>query len=522
MGGGNLNFGGSSQAGTALSLNDGVTVTGNITNTIGNNVGTLIFVGNGKMVTGTIGAVGNSLSVIYLNGGLGKTINLMGNTTVANSIYFTGYAAPNSTLSVTDGVTITANIDNNTGSPSIGTIEFLGNATVTGSIGATGSLYEINQMGAGKTVNYGGNIDVGAGNLNFTNNASATTTANFLTGDIVITNLDNTTGTAGNGTVIFQGSGQITGSIGASNALNLLTVNAIGSANSTLELNGTTINVNTINVNDDLSKNPANGSTLEIDNTTGALILNGSITATTTGEDNVTMIGTQLATINGSIGTASSVFNQVSVGLNSNVTMNGNIYANTVQIQGNNTLTFGNNTLVSGNITTTSPNQGSLTLLGNFTAKGMIGTNVDPLHTILMLGPENSVVTIDEEIIISSGNVNFGEGTTASTQLTLANNVIIDGNVDNLSGDANIGTLNFLGNGSVTGLIGITDTIYQINLSGGAGDTVTFDDTVNVGTGNINYVTGAATTTSYAVGNNVTINGSIDNLSNTPNIGTFV
>ena len=213
------------------------------------------------------------------------------------NINFNGLANAATTLTIQDGLSVTGNVA--AASSGIGTLSFLGNNTFGGSIGS-GNALTITQDGAGKTVTYASSA-VNATNYNFINSANASTMGIFAPGT-VLTNVDNQTGTAGYGTLQFQGSGKITGNIGFTNALNLLTINSSSTASLSMELDGTTIKVNTINVNDDGSGNSANGTTLLLNNTGGPLTLVGNITATTTNEDTINIAGTQTQTLNGSIG----------------------------------------------------------------------------------------------------------------------------------------------------------------------------------------------------------------------------
>jgi len=522
VGTGNLNFATGAAAGSLLSLSSGVTVTGNIDNTTGGgNIGTLQFLGSGT-VTGTIGAT-NSLSAINLTGGGATTVNLQGNVTVGTgNLNFATGAVPGSTLSLSSGVTVTGNIDNTTGGNNIGTLKFLGNGTVTGTIGATNSLNAINITGgAGTTVSLKGNVTVGTGNLNFATGSAATSIVNFTDGILVTGNIDNTTGGSGIGTVQFQGGGQVTGTIGASNALNLITINTSGAVNKTLQLNGTTINATTINVNDDGSGLAGNGSTLLLNNTSGALILTGNITATTTNEDQVNINGTQASTINGNIGTVGTVFNLVKVAANASTLMNGNIYATTTQFQGNNTLTLASNSIVSGDITTTAPNQGILAFNGNFSSNGLIGTGVNYLNTINIQGGGGTAVNLNTNFTVGTGNLNFASGSAPGSVLNLINGITVTGNIDNTSTTPDTGTVNFAGNATVTGVIGTTLSLFAINLQGGAGTTVNLQSDATVSSGNINFTAGATTAT-LNLSDSVTINANIDNTSGSAGKGTLV
>ena len=355
IGTGNFNFASGSAATSTLVFNNGITISANINNTtLGPNIGTVQFLGNAT-VDGTIGA-SNSLYALNLTGGAGTTVTLEENANVgAGNINFATNSTETTVLAIGNNVALTSAIGNTTFVPNIGTVQFLGNSTVTGTIGMGNSVYAINLVGPGSTVNFDSSINVGSGDFNFASGANATTTANFLPGVVLTSNFDNLTGTAANGIVKLQGSGQITGNIGETKSLNQLLINSSGAVNQSVQLNGNLINVSTINVNDDRTGNPLNGSALSFINNTGSLVINSNITATTMMEDMVYFSGTHPVTVNGNIGTPSKVFNTVWVCLHSSLTVTGNIYSDPLIFEGNNTLTVPNKGIVTGTITTTNP-----------------------------------------------------------------------------------------------------------------------------------------------------------------------
>ncbi len=475
VGAGNINFATGSTSSSMLNLSNNVTVTGNINNTTGfDNKGILTFLGNGT-VTGTIGGT-NTLSAINLTGGAGTAVNLQGNVTVGTgNLNFALGSAPSSVLNIANGVTVTGNIDNTSTVPDTGTLNFTGNATVTGTIGATLSLFAINiQGGAGTVVNLQNNTTVSNGNINFATGAAATSTLSFSNNAIVAGNIDNTTGKNSIGTVSFVGSGQVIGNIGVNNSINLLTINASGGANQSVELDGTTLNIDTININDDGSGISAQGSQLILNNTTGPLTLGGNISATTNNEDSINIKGTSLATINGSIGTNTIKLNMIQVGASAPIIFNQNVYANNIQINGNNTVTFGvNGNTTSGTITTTMPNQGSIIFDGSFSANGAIGTNPDRLNTITLHGNAMS-------------SVNFNDYPVFTAQM----------NVDNE------GTLAVSGNQTIDGALNVTNA-SSISLA--MSSALTIGNTLGAGTLNLD----AGTMLVINMGNNLTTTGNI-------------
>ena len=519
-----VNFVPGSTATTVLNLSDNADVTGNIDNKTISVVGIVNFLGS-STVTGSMGAT-KSLSLIDVKGttetvtvtstisadnikvtGATNTVNFndtvnanvgitfqgAGNTiNFAKSVTspFTNFAAEN-TANYADNVTVTGLIDNTSGSPSKGTLIFAGNGTVTGSVGATNKMNTITLNGAaGKNVNFNSTVatnilNINAATGNFTGDVVAPTinitsgTGNFdgnATGNISISNngaviladdktisgfVDNTSGVASKGTLTLEGGGTVTGSIGATNSLNLVTLNSLSAnPNETITFTGAIVNATTIAVKDDA----VTPTTLVLNNP--AMAVTGNITAELNDLNVLNVLNA--ATITGQIGAPGAVFNLMKVAQNGNTKVDGDIYATTVQFNGPNTLTLTDNSDINGNVTTTVNGQGILQLEGTTKITGTIGAPGLSLNAINLLGL-NEVFTIGNDTYVNNLNI-ANDGT-----VIIQDNADFTGNIDNTSGVTSKGTLEFEGTGSVAGNIGTTNFLKAINVNtlAGAGEIVT-------------------------------------------------
>ncbi len=502
------------QANNALSLSNGTVINGNIDTTAANQ-GTLNVLGNAT-VTGTIGNA-NPLNTINLSGN-GSVVNFQGNVKVGpGNLNFAPGASQLTTLNLSDGVSITGNVNNTTGTDAQGILQFLGNGSVSGTIGNVPgpgqSLYAVNLLGAaGKVVTLN---QVNATSINVLNtgtlnlNASSTANVNFSNNGIVnladnqtlTGSVDNISGVPGTGVFNFVGSGSVTGNMGFTNSLNQITVNSAGGVLETVTLTGGTINAQTIFLNDTGTQ-----TTLVLNNP--AMNLTGNITAQNNNIDQLNILNA--TSLTGNIGAAGKALNLIDVGQNGNTTINGNIFSTLTEFQGNNTLFLGTNSNVTGNIDSAAPDTGTLTFLGNSFVTGTIGAT-NPLQAINVTGGAGTTVNLQSNVFVGPGDLNFAPNAQASTLLVLNNGVTVTGNIDNTTGMNNIGTIQFKGNGGVTGTIGASNSVYAINLTGGAGTVVDLLENVNVGTGNLNFAPGATPTTELDLADGVTVTGNIDN-----------
>ncbi|MFI4937792.1 MAG: autotransporter domain-containing protein [Candidatus Berkiellales bacterium] len=440
------------QANNSLTLGDGDNVTGTITALAPGN-GTLIFAGGGS-VTGNIGP----LAQINLTGVGGKNVTLSGTINPgAGNLNFAPGSTPLSLLTFGDGSVINGNIDNTTGKSDIGIINFLGGGTVNGTIGATKSVHAINLFGAGKNVNLNGNVMLGSGDINF---GPGTTPSSKLTlgNNVVVTGgIDNISGVSNSGTLVFTGSGQVTGDIGDTQPLFQITVNSGGGTN-TAELDGNKVNAQTIVLNDD----GINTTTLLLNNPDMALT--ADITAKTANIDILNI--QQAASLAGNIGVGARL-KEIDVAEfgNTLITGNtgpGNIVATTLLFKGNNTLTLGDKETVTGNIASNGVG-GILQFQGDGTVTGTIGALGNALSLIKLEGA-STTVNFNNNIFV--GSLNFIAGANGDTTANLLKGVVLTGSVDNLVGK-NVGVLQFSGDGKVTGNIGATNPLNLIALNTG-------------------------------------------------------
>ena len=423
-----------------------------------------------------------------------------GNTTVNGDIYATNtqFNGPN-TLTLTDLSDINGNVT--TTANNQGILALQGTTAVTGTIGAAGfALNAINLLGLNKTLTIDGNTF--ANNINIANDGFVViqNNANFNG------NINNTSGVDNKGTLTFEGTGSVSGTIGSSNTLKLITVNALGGNNKTVTLSGNVVRSTNINVNDD----GATATTLKLDNPT-MVLTTGIITPATPTLDFFDI--NQAALVNAQIGTLVNNFATVRVASLGPTVINGSIFAGNTQFQADNKLSLTDGSNVTGRISTVAPNFGTLELRGNHTITGSV-----QVGTINVIGP-GKTVNFQQPVSSGSGNLNFAPGATCATTINFSNNANVTGNIDNTTLSGNAGTLNFLGNSAVTDMIGVTNPICKINL-GAAASTVSLQKNVNVGSGNINFTQDSVLQIGLP-GTTANVNANIDNLTGLANKGTL-
>ncbi len=204
------------RATSILKVGGGSTINGNILNAVGrNNRGTLTFLGAGRVI-GNIGVDGAALENINIGNG---EVTLNGNVYAEN----TNLTDAASILKLTAGHTITGNVVTTVGDGE-GVLTFEGSGGVTGTIGDGHALAEVNFNGAGEV-----HLRQAASAETFTFNQAATLHAHDdITGNVHfkgyngIIKLENakkvtgviTTARNGEGTLTFDGEGEVTGNIG--------------------------------------------------------------------------------------------------------------------------------------------------------------------------------------------------------------------------------------------------------------------------------------------------------------------
>jgi outer membrane autotransporter protein len=505
-------------ASTQMEFGDNVIIFGNIDNKTGTaNIGTLQFDGT-NAVTGTIGAT-KALNAVNMIGP-GDQIFFDGDVQAKN-VNFASTANAGTTLILPDTVDITGNLDNTTGTANVGTVEFQGTSTVTGTVGATSALNQLNILdilGAGDVVTFDSNVT--ANLIQFAGGANNLTDVVFTKDGAIFTgNIDSAIG-PNIGGVLFDGSGTITGNIGSSSSIGLISFNANNLVAKTATLTGTTINANAINLGDDGSGNPINGSTLILNN--AAMMLNGPITPRTNDEDTLNILNAN--TLTGNIGAAGKAFHLIQVGQNGNTIINGNIFATNTTFFGNNALTLTNNKTITGNVDSNADNSGILQFQGNATVtKALAGAgvgNIGATHPLSLVSFNTasipgSVITLQgptyralNSNIVATGIggtvIDFNTPGVTNITSTFTTN---DNNVDTLSfenaGDTTvngtIGSLSHMFNQVLMQTVNkltFNNNVFATNTQFRADGTIQFADNASTGaitttvnnTGTVNYL----------------------------------
>lgn len=311
----NVAFGGND--GT-VSIATGKNLTGKADTTT-SNTGTLTIIGT-STVSGTVGAT-KALKVIN-TGANGSIATFSGNVVVQTASSsgtgetdfngnFTGiydFLNKDGLVKIADTKNLTGSVDASTGANS-GTLTLLGTTTVSGAIGTTNTIKVLNVGAAGKTGTFSSTVkatninitstgaaefnDNVTGALNFAADGTATVAADKgITGAV-----DNTSLTANKGTLIFAGSGSMSGTLGATAALKVLTLNGTGGSvgtggvgllvteggNMTRAAATTNLKGNTLAVTGTMatsSGNVINSTIVGATNSNGTVLTGGNITTT--------------------------------------------------------------------------------------------------------------------------------------------------------------------------------------------------------------------------------------------------
>ncbi len=483
VGTGNFLF--NNAASNTATFTNPITLTGNVeTNFL--STGKMVF-NNGGAVTGTIGAL-TALAEIDVQGAgsnllFSKSVSLS-NAIGTGALIFNGTANATTTAEFADGANLTGKIA--TISNNVGTVKFDGSSTVSGDVGAAGLA--VNKIdltgGAGKTVAFAGNIFVGTGSLLFDNAGGPTAT--IADGKTITGTVDSAN--AGTGNLHFLGGGTATGNIGAGNKINNLVANFNNGASKTVELQGAIINANNIHLGDD----GATASTIKLNNPT--MVVTSPFTVQT--HDKNTLDIFNAATINGQIGTLAKSFHLIKVGANNDITLNGNVFSTLTQFQGNKTLNLATGNTITGAVDTTVANTGTLLLQGVGEVTGAVGA-VNKLAAVTLTGTAGQTGTFDSTVNATTININGAGGIGLFKGAVTATNV-------NIKGLGSTGTFQDFVNAT------------NVNIQD-AGNVGNFLKTL---TGDL-YFTDTATAASTANFSDLAnMNGNIDNLSNTPNVGT--
>lgn len=410
----------------------------------------IIKVGNTAGVTfvGDIGTTNFTVDSINIgvDGSSTVTATFQGDVATANGIVIGDLdaAATVDAVTVTFDTTggaqaVTGAVDSN-GTDSANVIVSGGSVlTANDNWGAVNAFNSVTLSGSGTGLTHAGalratTVTVGAGTTLTSSGDITATAVNFTgAGTVALQNgitingdVDNTSGTAGVGTLTGTGAGTntVTGNVGATNSLGTISHDGTG----TFQFNGTvaattisTSSTTTYDFADSVVANFNFGGDGAIEladgaNFTGAI--NNTSGADGAGNLSLESAGGNTSTISGAIGATNTL--------------------NTISIDGTGTSAFGSTVAVDDI---------------DFTAAGTINFAGDV------------TTTNDIDFANNAGTINF------------ADNADLTGSIDS-TGGAN-GTVNFAGTSSVSGTIGITtNELAAINFNGGAGETVTLADNV--------------------------------------------
>ena len=514
---GNIDF--NNLAGT-LNIANGVTGYADVVSTGGTN-GTVNFKGNGAL-TGNIGTsatnrisdvnIGASASgTVTMTGNLyattldissGSIMKVYGNVTADTTLNYDGHSA-DSTLRVFDG-DVTGNVT--TANHGWGFLTLAGGTgangaantqVVSGTVGdSTNHLWIINAAASGMTSNFTNPAAIYAYNFYVTGTGTANLSGG-LVGDLRYINNGRvtlatdkgingkvSTNSNDSGTLVLNGGTQnVSGNVGTSaSRLKEVDANAIGSTTTFGgEVNATTFN--------------AAGAS-------GTTVVSGATNATTVN------VGAGTGTFNGLV--SATTLNVDSGTANLNAGLTGDL-----DFDGNGTAVLDNGQTLTGNVTNSSATtRGTLTLSGNGTVTGSIGSANNAISTINagatgttaqlnsaggMTYADTLQFTGNGTVLLSGqnsgdpvgglvGTVDFGDNATSTGTLQIGDNVKLTTGASGIQfRDANGATMRFLGNSTVTGNLGaaatgatLANSTLKSIYAGATGSAVTFNGDVHV------------------------------------------
>lgn len=442
--------------------------------------------------------LGGAISANTFKVGAADTITLDGTLTATN-VKFTAaatvnvnagitgdidFAANDAALVVKSGITIDGHIDGDSGGggAAAGKLEFAGAGKITGQIGVTDALTYVKTLGAG-TVKIIADANHQATNF-YVNSADSILqvtggAATILTGAV-----------DGAGTVEFLGQGKIAGAIGGVTTLGQL---KIGNGKVTLPAGNSLITTTTFT-------DAAGSITIDLGNGGGASSLGvdaGTIRGAGTIKATNAAAGDNL-TIRGTIGAEDVPAGKVqSDGVNAEVIIEKNAEHRTgLHFSGDNaaqiTINGGNATNIIGNATAAAVDgRGVLQFNGKATFTGNLGE-----HTTFGAAADRSLA----QVVANTADQVTIDGTqhavaqfkivdnSVGTGFTFTDNTAIKGSIHNAN--ANKGTINFQGSGSITGITGDNAALAAVNLTGGEGTVFKFGDiitatNINIGAGTL-------------------------------------
>ncbi|AZL16272.1 autotransporter domain-containing protein [Rickettsiales endosymbiont of Stachyamoeba lipophora] len=511
----------------------------------------------GATIAGNINALNTNFKAAntsYIDGNITSAVNFDANSTV-----------------YMNGSTLDGSVANTSGFDCRGVIEFTGAATtITGNVGASGAgLYSITG-GTGFDTTYGGRavacyIYTGANTSNFNGaiqGANLTFTADGtvnMAGSSLFTDVTNNL--SGNGTFNITGNTTLesTKSIGSlTNELKVVNLSKTAGMSSTLNGPIYAINIEngagTSNVN--VALNTLNPINFTADGTINYNLatLGNDITTSSNGTGTFNFVNTSAITVSKNLGASGSALKVITGGTAANTTYNNQIFAQTINSGANISNFAGNLTgnlnftadgtanmagsTLTGNVTTNTANTGTLNLTESSTVTGNIGaTNRLKLITTGAASKTNvfngtvaatnitsntGTSSFNGDVSITGGNISFtGDGIINVGDATVTSAIN--------TGTGSTGTLNIIGNGTVTGNVGATNALKLVTAGSAAktanfSGTITADD-VTIGAGTANFADDITASISFTadgiinVADTVLLNGTVD--SDVPNAGTL-
>ncbi len=473
------------QANNTLSVGNGSIINANVDSI---NNGTLQLLGT-NTVNGTI----DNLAAVNVSGGAGKVATFKSDVTASNVSFVAG-ATATTVIDLLDTVDINGNLDNKTGTANLGTVLFEGASVIDGNVGATKAIGTFQLQGVGKTVEVTGTSAVDSVIFKST----ATSASKLLLDKFAnLGSIDNQTAGANVGTVVFATGGSVLGTVGATKTIHEIDLTG---ANGTLTFQGN-MNLGTGGL---VFKAPANAtSNIQFSNN---ITINGNVDADTAGIGNLLFLDNDI--LNGTIG-ATNALNSVQIrGAGSTATLNGDVKAATLSFNGSansaTTVKLTDGTDVTADVTASSANIGNLLFDGASIITGTVGSP-NALNGLLLQGAGK---TAEIQGITKANKVIFQNTASSTTTLKLDNTATFS-TIDNQTASADIGTVVFGAGGQVSGTVGATKTVHEIDLIG-AGSTVTFSGNMNLGSGGLFFKSTANAATTAAIANNVTITGNVN------------
>jgi len=382
---------------------------------------------------------------------------------------------------------------------------FQGNATVNGDVGTTNAINAMKLLGINNTVSFNTVNNIFKVNTLEFSAPGAGNTAIFNNGAVITGAIDNSSGNTA--FLVFQGGGSVSGNIGDSGAITLMTVNENGNTSEQFSLFGQDIHVTNLFINDDASGIPAKGTILTLDN--ALMNFTGNITTKTNNMNTLDVLNA--SSLTGDIGTKTEAFHLIQVAQNVNTTVTGNLFATTTELQGDHHFILGNNTTITGLVDTKASNTGTLVFLGSGSINGDTGS-INFLKGVEMQGAAGIA---DFQGTLDAGTFNFTNAADNATTGKFQDTVDLV-TVDNLTGVDGNGNLLFLADGLITGTVGATHKLNNLSFEG-AGKTVAFEGDIN--TNNLIFSGTADATTTASLADGLILNGGADNTSPNPNIG---